>query len=103
MFSPLVSNISGVQPYKIAHIVFTIDVSKSSWRFEDEKLTVELRLNPIELSMTANVDVTSAKMIQDKAVKNVLPANDHFRPILVFVTYAPTYSRQTLIHHYISR
>ena len=101
-FVPLVSNISGVQPYKIAHIT-CIDVSKLGWMNKGEKHTVELRLNPIELSVAAHLDVTLANMIQLNAVMNVLPTNDHFRPSLDPVIYAPTYPRPKLIHRYKGR
>lgn len=97
MLVPLVSNISGVQPYKIAHII-CIEVHNRGGKMEAKKLTVEHRLKPIELSMTAHLDVTLANIIQNNAVMNELPANDHLRPSLDSVMYAPTYPTQDLSH-----
>ena len=51
--------------------------------------TVELRLMPMVLSLTPQVEVTRAKMTQKKAVTNVLPASDHLRPRLDSIKYAP--------------
>jgi len=63
---------------------------------KEEKIirTVELRLMPIVLSLTPQVEVTRAKMTQKKAVTNVLPANDHLRPRLDSIKYAPNCSKR---------
>jgi len=58
----LVPKISGVQPYRTAHIV------------------VALRLIPTVVALTAQVDDTSTNTVQKNAVMNVLPARDHRLP-----------------------
>lgn len=57
-----VEKISGVQPYKIPHIVV-----------EDKEI-------PIVLAFNIKGPLTLTNTTQKKAVRKVLPANDHRRP-----------------------
>ena len=61
---PSVLKISGVQPYSTAHMM------------------VEFRLSPTVVARTAHELSTATKRRQNAPVANVLPANDHLRPML---------------------
>lgn len=91
---PFVPKISGVHPYKTAHIACQTGRQISEQRKTGGAgHTVALKLMPTVLARTAHGCSTMTKTQQKNAVTKVLPARDHRRPRGDSISQAPNYNR----------